>query len=220
MAGVMTDKQVGRRTRLVAEDLGSHLAPHEQRAASASDDRKLRSTMLAANSGRLLATLEAERGKLGLEDGYHAPVGPTGEKPMVPDAYLHAPRADVSSAAPPLEDLLDDRAIEAGDTTSGPPVLRVAPEPATSPTVPSEGIGGLATEPDGPATPEPEAPPVGARPASEPARAEAGSAEPAPLGPIDLAIPQLIRELASLHADGILTDDEFTEKKRELLARL
>ncbi|MBL4844202.1 MAG: SHOCT domain-containing protein [Planctomycetes bacterium] len=33
-------------------------------------------------------------------------------------------------------------------------------------------------------------------------------------------IPALIRELARLHADGILTDEEFRAKKAELLKRL
>ena len=32
--------------------------------------------------------------------------------------------------------------------------------------------------------------------------------------------PELLRELAKLHAEGVLTDAEFTEKKKELLARL
>lgn len=196
MAGVMTDKQAVRRTKLVAEDLGSHLAPHEQRAASASDDRKLRSTMLAANSGRLLATLEAERGKLGLDDGYHAPVGPSGEKPVVPDAYLQVPRPDPSSAAPPLEDLLD--AMPMADEVvvePAPPVLTVAPDPVDVPVA----------EP----LPATDAPPALAPESGTPAVPAA-----------DLSIPQIIRELAGLHADGILTDEEFADKKRELLARL
>lgn len=39
-------------------------------------------------------------------------------------------------------------------------------------------------------------------------------------GPAPAEIPELIRKLAKLRQDGILTDDEFRAKKAELLARL
>lgn len=39
-------------------------------------------------------------------------------------------------------------------------------------------------------------------------------------GPSPAEIPELIRELARLRADGILTDEEFRAKKADLLARL
>ena len=34
------------------------------------------------------------------------------------------------------------------------------------------------------------------------------------------SIPSLIEQLARLHAQGILTDEEFQQKKADLLARL
>jgi hypothetical protein len=51
----------------------------------------------------------------------------------------------------------------------------------------------------------------------------ASGPEPAralPAEPTTQAIYERIRELGRLHAEGILTDDEFTTKKAELLARL
>jgi hypothetical protein len=54
----------------------------------------------------------------------------------------------------------------------------------------------------------------------EPAALEAG---PAPMqlpGPSPVEIPELIRKLAKLRQEGILTEREFQQKKQELLSRL
>ncbi len=59
------------------------------------------------------------------------------------------------------------------------------------------------------------------RSAASPARAEAGpdaAAAPAPAG--QGGVLASIEKLAELHSRGILTDEEFTAKKEELLARL
>lgn len=58
-------------------------------------------------------------------------------------------------------------------------------------------------------------------PAPAPASASAARAQlPVASGPSPTEIPELIRKLAKLRQDGILTDDEFRAKKAELLARL
>ncbi len=49
---------------------------------------------------------------------------------------------------------------------------------------------------------------------------DAAAAESAPAQPQAIDVPEQIRKLAELHAQGILTDDEFQTKKRELLDRL
>ncbi|MCA8925763.1 MAG: SHOCT domain-containing protein [Planctomycetes bacterium] len=56
-------------------------------------------------------------------------------------------------------------------------------------------------------------------PRRQPASAPRGQAPLGP-GPDPAAIPQLIRDLAQLRLDGILTDEEYKRKKAELLRRL
>ena len=83
-----------------------------------------------------------------------------------------------------------------------------SPAPAPSQPVPA------APEPAMPAEPQVAA----AAPAERAPERPAPAAAPAPAGgPDPLA---LIEKLAALHASGILTDEEFSKKKAELLARL
>jgi len=59
--------------------------------------------------------------------------------------------------------------------------------------------------------------PAAAEPAAEPAAAEPAAEPPMPAPPAEDASIAELKELASLHDQGILTDEEFAAKKKQLL---
>jgi hypothetical protein len=203
-----------------AEELASaQTAPFERRADSAAADRQIRNSALAAKSPHLLEALEAERSKLGLPTGYVPQNGPTGEKP-----HLEAPPAaqvTASSAAAPAVEAVVAPAVEeppAAPEVLAPVVdLRPGAEAVRPDPVPAEPVRPEPTRRVEPVTEAADAPSRvgGIVPASSPVLPE-----PASVSVVPMTIPDLLRELASLHRDGILTDDEFQAKKAELLARL
>lgn len=210
-----------RRNDWTAEDVASaQTAPFERRADSAAADRQIRNSALAAKSPHLLEALEAERSKLGLPTGYVPQNGPTGEKP-----HLEVPpatEATASSAAEPAVEAVVASAV--GEPSAAPEVLApvvdlrpgveaVRPDPVPAEPVrpePSRRVESSTEAADVPS-------PVGGIVPAAPSHV---LPEPASVSVVPMTIPDLLRELASLHRDGILTDEEFQAKKAELLARL
>jgi hypothetical protein len=186
----------------------SAFAPQENRAVAASADRVLRNSALAANSGRLLARLETER--TGDARGYVPENGPSGERPemVVPAAASREP----APLAEPPQTLAEVIAVEVPDDLSRLTALQQAALHAVEVELDLTG--------DEPTI-------VG-----EPDRADTHLFDRAPTDDavmgmrvqaseiVELSIPDILRELALLHGEGILTDKEFTTKKAELLARI
>ncbi len=173
--------------------------PHERRSASAQADRALRASSLVAHSDRIMESLQEERSH---NSGYTPATGPTGEKPIftppppAPAAQASAAAAPAPAPAPTPERAKAPRPAAGASRTEGAQVRQLFETSEAAPQPPVEPAAESVT--DSPA---------------EAAEVDAGT-------PPAAGIPQLIRELAGLRDDGILSEEEFSAKKSELLARL
>lgn len=129
-----------------------------------------------------------------------------------------------------MESLQEERSHTSGYTPASGPTGEKPTFSAPIPATPTETGDPVEAEAEA-ATPKdaPTAPPGGAEvrhlfeqsaPAPDPVAVDAHPAHDTPEALPATSIPQLIRELAGLRDDGILTEEEFAAKKAELLARL
>ncbi|MGV9713617.1 SHOCT domain-containing protein [Gordonia sp. NPDC003424] len=126
--------------------------------------------------------------------------------------------ADTPAAAPEPDHRARHRAPSDASTEHPSPTSSPAVQPTAAPAPSSPA----AAAPPAAAARPAATPPTAAPAASSPAATAPQAAAPAPSGTAEgaEAIVAAIESLAGLHQRGILTDEEFTTKKAELLSRL